>query len=226
MDREWMYVGNRVSQRFIEGLETFLETTAEYKKPENMSDVHYICCPCVDCCNKKMTQDIEEIHEYLLVRGFMSGYTCWTEHGEYKEVVLEDTDVEGDDDIDQTNYCWTEQNMAREDSNVRDDDVVDQTNHCWTEQNMAGEDTDVGGDDDIDDLDEMLQNVKSEFSDKSQNDKFSQIMKDYETLLFSGCKKEHNKLHVVLTFLQMKASNGWSDKDSKSQCVASKHVPS
>jgi hypothetical protein len=169
-----------VSQRFIEGLETFLETTAEYKKPENMSDVHYICCPCVDCCNEKMTQDIEEIHEYLLVRGFMSGYTCWTEHGEYKEVVLEDTDVEGDDDMNQTNYCWTEQNMAREDTNVRDDDI-DQTNHCWTEQNMAGEDTDVGGDDDVDDLDEMLRYVESEFSGKSQNDKFPQIMNDYET---------------------------------------------
>jgi hypothetical protein len=37
-------------------------------------------------------------------------------------------------------------------------------------------------------------------------------MKDYETPFFSGCKNEHNKLHVVLTFLQMKASNGWSDK--------------
>jgi hypothetical protein len=30
----------------------------------------------------------------------MSGYTCWTEHGEYKMVVLEDTDVGGDDDVD------------------------------------------------------------------------------------------------------------------------------
>jgi hypothetical protein len=29
-----MYVGNRASQRFIEGLETFLETAAEYKKLE------------------------------------------------------------------------------------------------------------------------------------------------------------------------------------------------
>jgi hypothetical protein len=37
-------------------------------------------------------------------------------------------------------------------------------------------------------------------------------MKDYETPLFSGCKKEYNKLHVVLALLQMKASNGWSDK--------------
>jgi hypothetical protein len=73
---------------------------------------------------------------------------------------------------------------------------------------MAGEDTDVGGDDDVDDLDEIVQNVKSEFSDKSQNDKFSQIMEDYMTSLFS----EHNKLHVVLTLLQMKARNGLSDK--------------
>jgi hypothetical protein len=77
---------------------------------------------------------------------------------------------------------------------------------------MAGVDTDVGGHDDLDDLDEMLRNLESEFNGKSQNDKFSQIMKDYETPLFLGCKKEHNKLHVVLTLLQMKASNGWSDK--------------
>jgi hypothetical protein len=34
MDREWMYVSNRVSQHFIEQLETFLETAAEYNEPE------------------------------------------------------------------------------------------------------------------------------------------------------------------------------------------------
>jgi hypothetical protein len=60
---------------------------------------------------------------------------------------------------------------------------------------MAGDDTNVGGDDDVDDLDEILQNVESEFSGKSQNDKFSQIMKDYE-----------------IPLLQMKVDNGWSDK--------------
>jgi hypothetical protein len=38
---------------------------------------------------------------------------------------------------------------------------------------MAGEDTNVGGDDDVDDLDEILQNMESEFSGKSRNDKFS-----------------------------------------------------
>jgi hypothetical protein len=109
-----------VSQRFIEGLETFLESAAEYKKPENMSDVHYICYPCIDCCNEKKTRDSGEIREHLLVRGFMNGYTCWMDNGEYKEVVLEDIEVGGDDDVDQTNHCWMEQNMAREDTDVRD----------------------------------------------------------------------------------------------------------
>jgi hypothetical protein len=94
---------------------------------------------------------------------------------------------------------------------VQDDDDVDQTNHYWTEHNMAGEDTDVEGDD-VDDLDEMLRNVESEFSGKNQNDKLSQIMKDYETILFLGCKKEHDKLHVVMTLLQMKDSNSWYAK--------------
>jgi hypothetical protein len=94
-----------------------------------------------------------------------------------------------------------EQDMAREDTDVGGDYDVDQMNHCWTEQNMARADTDVGGDNDVDDLDEMLRNVESEFSGKSQNDKFSQVMKDYKTSLFSGCKKEHNKLHIVLTLL-------------------------
>jgi hypothetical protein len=114
-----MYVSNRVSQCLIEGLETFLEIAAEYKKLENMSDIHYICCPCVDYCNEKKTRDIEEIREYLLIRSFMSGYTCWTEHGEYKKV------VGGDDDVDQTNHCWMKQNMAREDTDVRDNDNAD-----------------------------------------------------------------------------------------------------
>jgi hypothetical protein len=174
MDRELMYVSNRVSQHFIEGLKTFLETAAKYKKPENMSDVHYICCSWVDYCNEKKTWDIEEIHEHLLVRGFMSWYTCWMEHDEYKEGVLDDTDVGGDDDVDQMNHCRTEQNMTIEDTDVwDDDDDVDQKNHCWMEQNMAGEDIDVGGDDDVDNLDEMLRNVEDEFSGKSQNDKFS-----------------------------------------------------
>jgi hypothetical protein len=56
----------------------------------------------------------------------MSGYTYWTKHGEYTEV------VGGDDDVDEMNYCWMEQNMTREDTDMRDDDDIDQMNHYWT----------------------------------------------------------------------------------------------
>jgi hypothetical protein len=62
-----MYLGNRVSQCFIEGLKTFLKTDAKYNKPENMSDVHYICCLCVDSCNEKKSFNIEEICEHLML---------------------------------------------------------------------------------------------------------------------------------------------------------------
>jgi hypothetical protein len=65
MDREWMYVGNRVSQHFIEGLETFLETATEYKKPENMSDVHYICCSCVDFFCERGGDFIRKASQYI-----------------------------------------------------------------------------------------------------------------------------------------------------------------
>jgi hypothetical protein len=44
--------------------------------------------------------------------------------------VLEDTDVGGDDDVDQMNHYWTEHNMAREDNDVGGDDDVDHMNHC------------------------------------------------------------------------------------------------
>jgi hypothetical protein len=68
------------------GLKNILEAAATYKKPNDISIVHYICCSCFDCSNKK-TSNIEEICEHLIHRGFMSGYICWMEHGEHKEVV-------------------------------------------------------------------------------------------------------------------------------------------
>jgi hypothetical protein len=38
------------------------------------------------------------------------------------------------------------------------------------------------------------------------------MVEDSKTPLYPGCKEQHTKLHVILSLLQMKASNGWSDK--------------
>jgi hypothetical protein len=56
-------------------------------------------------------------------------------------------------------------------------------------------------DNDIDDLDEIFRNVDGEFTCKGKSQKFSKMMKDYETPMFLRCKKEHNKLHIVLILL-------------------------
>jgi hypothetical protein len=62
-----------------------------------MSDVHYICCPCIDCCNEKKhsrykevvgcDDDVDEMNH------------SWTE----QNMAREDTDVH--DDVDQTSHC-------------------------------------------------------------------------------------------------------------------------
>ncbi|XP_062208605.1 uncharacterized protein LOC133910103 [Phragmites australis] len=72
------------------------------------------------------------------------------------------------------------------------------------------EDTFIGNGDD--DLAEMLRNAEGDFISDRKHERFQRTMEDYKTPMFPGCTKEYNKLHVVQTLLQMKSSNGWSDK--------------
>src|SRR6266540_2709542 len=67
-------------------------------------------------------------------------------------------------------------------------------------------------DDDEDDISRLLRDGDVDFTDIRMFEKFQQMHEDRTTPLFSGCKEKHTKLHTVLTLLQMKASNGWSDK--------------
>jgi hypothetical protein len=50
-----MYAGNRVSQRFIEGLKTFLETATEYKKVETcMMFITYVAHALIAVLRKRL----------------------------------------------------------------------------------------------------------------------------------------------------------------------------
>jgi hypothetical protein len=185
MDRAWMYKSDRRGQEFFHGVDAFFRAAAAYRKPKKKSDDHYICCPCVDCKNEKQFSGIEQIRAHLLRRGFKPDYIRWTAHGEHEEDVHEEqSTVEEDRCNDMT---------ADEDINM-----------------SAFEDTFVGNDDD--DLHEMLRNAEGDFTSDRQHEKFERMKEDIKTPVFPGCKEEHNKLHVVLTLLQMKSSNGWSDK--------------
>ena len=66
--------------------------------------------------------------------------------------------------------------------------------------------------DDEDDLEQMLHDGEVETTSEREFQKFQRMVEDSTTPLYPCCKEEHKKLNVVLTLLQLKASNGWSDK--------------
>ena len=91
MNRQWMY-GDRRTSEYITGLQNFIVVAKA-----NRSRNGFMCCPCVDCQNKKDYSNTKTIHMHLLRSGFMPSYNCWTKHGE-RGVMMEDNEEEEDDD--------------------------------------------------------------------------------------------------------------------------------
>src|SRR4051812_47268724 len=57
----------------------------------------FMPCPCGVCKNNKTYSNSIEIHGHMFTSGFMSGYNCWTKHGE-RGVLMEENEEEEDDD--------------------------------------------------------------------------------------------------------------------------------
>ena len=80
MDREqWMYGIDRSDINYFRHVQGFLKV-AEKHRLDNKATA--ILCPCVDCRNFDPIIDSRVILGHLIMRGFTSGYTCWTNHGE------------------------------------------------------------------------------------------------------------------------------------------------
>jgi hypothetical protein len=90
MSRAWMYADRR-SGDFIKGVHSFLNV-AEANKRNG-----FMCCPCGVCQNEKDYPSSKTLHIHLFRFGFMSGYNCWTKHGE-RGVMMEDNDEKDNDD--------------------------------------------------------------------------------------------------------------------------------
>ena len=85
MGRQWMYSDRRCPD-YINGMHSFLRV-AEKNKPSN----GFISCPCSVCKNTQDYSTSKTIHVHLLQSGFMSGYNCWTKHGE-RGVIMEENE--------------------------------------------------------------------------------------------------------------------------------------
>ncbi|KAI3496562.1 hypothetical protein L1887_38927 [Cichorium endivia] len=80
MDRErWMYGLQRASDEYLDYLKTFLKVAEDHRMHRGE---FYIWCPCKMCQNCKKFNDLDLIEEHLICRGFMNGYTRWSQHGE------------------------------------------------------------------------------------------------------------------------------------------------
>jgi hypothetical protein len=86
-----MYDAPRMSDAFIKGVHSFLEL-AEANKRNG-----FMCCPCRVSRNEKDYSSSKTIHIHLIQSGFMSGYICWTKHGE-SGVMMEDSEEEEEND--------------------------------------------------------------------------------------------------------------------------------
>jgi hypothetical protein len=84
--------GDRRTFEFIEGLRNFGDVARE-----NIQN-GFMCCPCVDCGNKKEYSSWKILHSHLLRKGFMPSYNCWIKHGE-RGVIMEDNEEEENDDM-------------------------------------------------------------------------------------------------------------------------------
>ena len=79
MTREWMYLGNRVTDVYLDGVTEFLNVAEKLVVHTNDP---WVPCPCCDCKNIKSFTNLTQIQTHLIKRGFMAGYECWSEHGE------------------------------------------------------------------------------------------------------------------------------------------------
>ncbi|XP_021310224.1 uncharacterized protein LOC8062543 [Sorghum bicolor] len=122
----WMYLGNRTSLQFVNGLQSFV-TAAQ----TDMSNGHKssVWCPCIDCKNEKQFLDLDVINEHLIIRGFMDDYTCWNKHGEegvnHRDQVQAAGQQYGEDGLHETDIGRDDEEAPFDNQELCDDDVTD-----------------------------------------------------------------------------------------------------
>ena len=64
MSRQWMYMADRRSKEFIDGVHEFIEAAEKYKYGG------FVRCPCKFCKNEKDYSSSRTIHSHLFNSGF------------------------------------------------------------------------------------------------------------------------------------------------------------
>ena len=79
MDRDWMWLPNRLSRDYVEGVTSFIQVAKEHLRWDNKTR-----CPCRDCQNARFN-DLLTIERHLIRFGFSRSYQKWIFHWEEHE---------------------------------------------------------------------------------------------------------------------------------------------
>nr|ABB47223.1 transposon protein, putative, CACTA, En/Spm sub-class [Oryza sativa Japonica Group] len=83
MDRlEWTYHWPRFLSPYMEQVSKFIDIAKVHAKKENKRGIY---CPCADCKNEIVWENLMKVNEHLVTRGFMEKHVIWTHHGEHEE---------------------------------------------------------------------------------------------------------------------------------------------
>ena len=187
-----MYNQGRASSAYIQGVSDFLRAAGDHRLQRTDNRVP---CPCLDCRNLKNYERLEQIERHLIMRGFMEGYECWSQHGEQESIV-------GGDDEDET---------MEEDAiyDVEPTDTLPATDFSYEQESEDQEDMPV---EEEDRLHQMLEDFEEEYTDPRKLDKYLGMKKDAEIPMYPNFKAKYTKLATVLELLQMKEKHMWSDR--------------
>ena len=157
---------------------------SERNKPPN----GFISCPCSVCKNTQDYSTSQTIHVHLLKSSFMSGYNCWTKHGE-KGVIMEDNEEEEEDN---DNYPMF-------------------TEHGSTTMGEDGAEEELIVDEPDDDLRHAILEAKINCGSENERLKLERMLEDHNKLLYPNCEDGQKKLGITLELLQWKKLRlGWN----------------
>jgi hypothetical protein len=75
----------------------WVQITKEFLKLAFTGGHREASCPCNRCENKRMLSEYE-MSAYLAIKGFMSSYLLWHQHGQVKPSVADESDGNDDED--------------------------------------------------------------------------------------------------------------------------------
>jgi hypothetical protein len=167
---------DRCSGDFIKGVYSFLNV-AEANKRNG-----FMCCPCGVCRNEKDYPSTNTLHIHLFRFGFMSGYNCWTKHGE-RGVITKDNDEEENND----NYP----------------EFPETTDTAIEDNEEEGEER--ASDVPADDLGQVIVDAQIDCASEKEREKLERILDDHKKNLYPNCEDGQKNLGSTLELLQWKA---------------------